>query len=177
MPILVSDANIFIDLEVGGLLEEAFGLPEEIRTPDLLFQDELAENHPELMDLGLVLGELDGAGMADLMALAGRYTGISRYDAAALAPARSIDCPLLTGDARLREAARLESVKVHGTIWLVVRMLDEGIVAPADARSAFDAMKADGRRLPWREADWMIRRKSATWRRAVSGSDGSGSKG
>lgn len=162
MPLLVSDANIFIDLELGGLLKSAFELPEEIRTPDLLFQDELAENHPGLIDLGLVLGELDASGMTDLMGIASRYSGISRYDAAALALARSIDCPLLTGDARLREAARLESVKVHGTIWLVGRMLDEGIVAPADARSAFDAMKADGRRLPWRAADRMIRRKSVS---------------
>jgi predicted nucleic acid-binding protein len=162
MPILVSDANIFIDLEVGGLLEEAFGLPEQIRTPDLIFQDELAADHPKLIRLGLVLGELDAAGMAELMELASRYTGISRYDAAALALARSTDCPLVTGDSRLRKAARSESVAVHGTIWLVGRMIDERIVTPAAARSAFHAMRADGRRLPWEAAERMTRRKSAS---------------
>lgn len=160
MPILVSDANIFIDLEVGGILGKAFDLPEEIQVPDLLFQDELSQDHPDLLDLGIVLGELDENGMLDLLDLASRYTGISRYDSAALALARAIGCPLLTGDARLREAAEAEAVRVHGTIWLVERMIDEGLITTKAARTAFKSMKADGRRLPWQEADRMIRRKS-----------------
>lgn len=162
MPILVSDANIFIDLEVGGILKEAFSLPEEIRTPDLLFEDELAEDHPDLIRFGLVLGELDAAGMTDLMMLASLHTGISRYDAASLALARALACPLLTGDSRLREAAQAESVEVHGTIWLVGRMLDEDMLTPAGAHAAFENMRVDGRRLPWKTAERMIQRRSTS---------------
>ncbi|MDZ7829361.1 MAG: DUF3368 domain-containing protein [Halofilum sp. (in: g-proteobacteria)] len=162
MPILVSDANIFIDLEIGGVVREAFRLPEEIQTPDFLFQDELAEEHPDLISLGLVLGELDESGIADLVALAGRYTGISRYDSAALALARSIGCPLVTGDSRLRAAARTEAIEVHGTVWLIERMLDEHLITTGTARTAFESMRNNGRRLPWQKAERMIRRKSGS---------------
>ena len=41
MPLLISDANIFIDFEEAGLLEALFRLPETIGVPDLLFEDEL----------------------------------------------------------------------------------------------------------------------------------------
>lgn len=160
MPILVSDANIFIDLESGGVVARAFDLPEEIRVPDILYQDELARDHPELFDLGIVLEELDANGILDLIDLAGRYARISRYDSAALALARASGCPLLTGDARLREAAQAEAVTVHGTIWLVERMLDEGLITTTQAYAAFESMKADGRRLPWKEANRMVERKT-----------------
>ena len=37
MRLLVSDANIFIDMEEGGLLELMFKLPYEFCVPDVLF--------------------------------------------------------------------------------------------------------------------------------------------
>lgn len=158
MPILVSDANIFIDLEEGGILEKAFELPEQIQVPDLLFHDELAEEHADLLSLGLRLGELSDMGMDRVQKLSSQYTAVSRYDCAALVLASEYGCTLLTGDARLRRAAEAEKVSVHGTIWLVERMLEEGLLRTADARTAFRAMKANGRRLPWAMADQMLGR-------------------
>ncbi len=156
MPVLVSDANIFIDLEEGDILASAFQLPERIEVPDLLFNDELAEHHLDLIDRGLHLGRLDEAGINDLLVLASRYQRISRYDCAALALARAYGCTLVTGDAGLREAAMAEDVAVHGTIWLVERMLDEGLITTIEAKTAFQRMKDAGRRLPWADADAMV---------------------
>ncbi|WP_290649300.1 hypothetical protein [Aquisalimonas sp.] len=42
MPLLIGDANVLIDMEVGGLLERMFALPHEFATPDALYADELA---------------------------------------------------------------------------------------------------------------------------------------
>lgn len=63
MPLLVSDANIFIDLEEGGLIEQAFKLPERIEVPDLLFADELAQDHGDLLKRGLEVSGLSQTGM------------------------------------------------------------------------------------------------------------------
>lgn len=161
MPILVGDANIFIDLEAGGLIAEAFSLPERIEVPDLLFHDELEADHGDLVGRGLGLGELDEEGMRDLMKVAVNHPGISRNDSAALALARQYRCTLVTGDARLREAAQTEGVRVHGTIWLVERMLDESLITEGDARSAFERMRNGGRRLPWEAAEQMLRSRGA----------------
>jgi len=43
MQLLISDANILIDMEEGQLLELMFQLPFEFRIPDLLFYDELED--------------------------------------------------------------------------------------------------------------------------------------
>lgn len=161
MPLLVSDANIFIDLEEGGLIEQAFELPERIAVPDLLFADELAQDHGDLLDRGLEVSGLSQTGMEDLLALTARHGRISRYDCAALALAREHACTLLTGDAYLREAAESEGIPVHGTIWLVERMLDEQLLDITQARAAFGRMREGGRRLPWDRAEAMLRARES----------------
>ena len=59
MPLLISDANILIDMEAGGLLGLMFQLPHEFGVPDLLFDDELADQHAHLPDMGLRVMPLD----------------------------------------------------------------------------------------------------------------------
>lgn len=59
--LLISDANILIDLEVGGLMLELFKLPYQIQVPDMLFADELEAEHGYLLEHGLQLGELSPA--------------------------------------------------------------------------------------------------------------------
>ena len=61
MALLISDTNIFIDFEDGGLLQALFRLPESVGVPDLLFDDELRDEHAHLLDHGLVLVELSAA--------------------------------------------------------------------------------------------------------------------
>ena len=57
MPLLISDSNIFIDMESGGLLKHMFRLPEEFAVPDVLYIEELSERHSNLPGYGLrVLG-------------------------------------------------------------------------------------------------------------------------
>lgn len=51
MQLLISDANILIDIHDCGLLSFLFDLPYEIVTPDVLFEEELKENHPEVSTL------------------------------------------------------------------------------------------------------------------------------
>ena len=57
--LMISDANVLIDLEEGELVEQLFKLPYDICCPDTLFYEELEEQHHSLWDLGLQLMELD----------------------------------------------------------------------------------------------------------------------
>ena len=162
MALLVSDANIFIDLEDGGLIEAVFRLPEVVAVPDLLFEDELRDQHAHLIDDGLVLVELSSDSLARVVQLAGKYSRPSRLDLTALAAAEQQRCPLLTGDRNLRNAAVAEGVEVHGTLWLADRFVSSGVVSLAQLREAYARMKVNGRRLPWAKVDEQLRRLSAT---------------
>ncbi|MCU8013815.1 PIN domain-containing protein [Shewanella sp. SM74] len=101
--LLISDANILIDMKEGGLLEAMFQLPYDFATPDILFVEELEEDHPHLLDLGLALKEVSAESMMYAMQLTGTYTQASRNDCFALALAKQEQCPLLTGDMALTD--------------------------------------------------------------------------
>ena len=152
MQVLISDANILIDMEVGGLLEPLFALPFQFKVADLLYYDELEEQHPHLPGLGLLITELSAASMTEAVRLTSLYSSPSRYDCFALALAKQEECPLLTGDGRLRKAAEQEAVVVMGTIWLVEQMVIHQIIDKAMAQAAYDQMEASGSRLPWKLA-------------------------
>jgi len=106
--LLISDANILIDLEDGGLITELFKLPFQFQVPDMLFADELEADHGYLLEHGLQLGELSPESMAEVEVLVTKYKQPSRYDCFALVLARQEACPLLTGDQNLKKAAEQE---------------------------------------------------------------------
>ncbi|OYV74680.1 MAG: hypothetical protein B7Z66_15620 [Chromatiales bacterium 21-64-14] len=56
--LLISDANILIDMNVAGLLEATFTLEFDFAVPDVLFEEELHDQHPDLPGLGLKILEL-----------------------------------------------------------------------------------------------------------------------
>lgn len=149
MLLLISDANILIDMEEGELLEQMFLLPYEFHIPDILFAEELEGQHSHLLDRGLVLAELESEIMLHALELTARYTKPSRNDCFALALAAQKQCPLLTGDQALRSAAENEAVMVQGTLWLVKMLVRHQLISTSEARVAYQKMRNARRRLPW----------------------------
>ena len=157
---LFCDANVLIDLEDGGLLEVFFRLPFRFRIPVDLYIDELREQHARLrQQRELKLEELDAGTLEVAGRLFRRYGGINEHDSFALALAKRGAGILLTGDRRLRAAAEREKVSVHGTLWIVEQLLEFGLVSPEQAWTAFERMKAAGRRLPWDRARALCQRR------------------
>jgi hypothetical protein len=153
----ISDANILIDVEVGGLLAPMFSLGYQFAVPDVLYFEELAEHHAHWRDMGLIVKSLPSEGVARVQALSQKYKRPSRNDLFALALAEQAQCTLLTGDAALRSAAETEQVEVKGTIWLVTEMVRKQCITATVARVAYKTMQEKGRRLPWELAHSMLK--------------------
>lgn len=157
--LLISDANIIIDMNTGGLLRLMFRFDATFAVPDVLYEEELRTDHPELPRLGLKRLELS----EDTVAYAGRliekYRGLgaSINDLLSLALAQQEKCPLLTGDGRLRTAGQTEGMNVHGTLWLIEQMIKARTITVRQAEAAYAKMREAGRRLPWDEVDHQIR--------------------
>jgi len=151
--LLISDTNILIDMDEGGLLEAMFQLPFDFATPDILFAEELEDQHANLPGLGLIIKEVAPESMMYAAKLAARYARASRNDCLALALAKQEQCPLLTGDKALKLAAEKESTIAMGTIWLVGQMVKKRRINAEQARFAYRLMQHNGRRLPWSEAE------------------------
>ena len=52
MLLLISDANILMDVEVGDLVAPMFSLGYQFAVPDILYYEELEEQHAHLLDMG-----------------------------------------------------------------------------------------------------------------------------
>ncbi|MFK5949139.1 MAG: PIN domain-containing protein [Methylococcales bacterium] len=156
MKLLVSDANIFIDMDVAGIIRLMFQLQDEIAVPDILYEEELREHHPDLPGYGLRILPIKEKYMQEAYRLGDEYRATSHNDLLALSLAKQEACPLLSGDAALRKAANSENVEVKGSLWLMGKLLDEGLITVEKAEKAYAVMKKEGRRLPWVEVKKQI---------------------
>ncbi len=152
-----SDTNVWIDFHTIGAVQLPFKLPctylmwaeavdDEVKSPGGLREDLLREG---LIPIEITTDEFH---LAD--DYTNRYAGISTYDAAALAIAKSREIVLMTGDRRLRRAAADEGVGVTGTIGVLDRLLDEGVVCESEYRICIgELLKVNGGvvRLPENE--------------------------
>jgi hypothetical protein len=73
MLLLISDSNILIDIEIGGLAAPMFSLEYQFAVPDVLYYEELEERHSHLLEMGLVVKELDEAMVMRVSQLAAHY--------------------------------------------------------------------------------------------------------
>lgn len=156
MLLLISDANILMDVEEGDLVAPMFSLGYQFAVPDVLYVEELEEQHAHLLDMGLQTMTLSAQCVSRAEVLSQTYPRPGRNDLFALALADEMQCPLLTGDAALRQAAETEQVEVKGTVWLIAEMVREQRITVAVARAALHKMKVNGRRLPWEIAEQML---------------------
>jgi len=150
LQILISDSNIFIDMEVANLTFKMFELPYHFATPDILYYDELVEEHENLLDTDLKILTLSSETIKYMETIVSVYPKASRNDLFALALAKQEHCPLLTGDAALRKAGKEEKIKILGTIWIIDELIKHNIITQDEAMEAYNMMKENKRRLPWK---------------------------
>ena len=88
MQLLISDSNILIDLIVVDQIDNMFSLPYIFSVPDILFDQELKEEHSDLLKLGLNVMTLSMDTVAYAFELTDKYVKPGRNDLFALALAK-----------------------------------------------------------------------------------------
>ncbi|MDZ7851997.1 MAG: DUF3368 domain-containing protein [Halomonas sp.] len=170
MLLLISDANIIIDLEAGEILETLFALPYQFAMPDVLFEEEIEAGSPHLLDMGLVTLVVSGEYVGYAESLGNQYGDEPGFnDRLALALAKQESCPLITGDRNLRLLAAQEGAEVRGTLWIIAEVIEFGLLTQEQALAALARMKQRGRRLPWKEAEKTIQRAAYQVKRITKG--------
>tara|TARA_R110002072_G_scaffold3149_10_gene23550 strand:- start:9248 stop:9796 length:549 start_codon:yes stop_codon:yes gene_type:complete len=159
--LLISDANILIDIIAAGLTKEMFSLQYDFAVPVLLFEQELKENHGHLVKSGLNLIDMEAEHAKRIETLGKQYNGVSAFDLMALTLAEEKEAPLLTGDRKLRQVCMAENIEVYGTLWLIEQMLIEKKIEVSQVETAYKKMEEDGSRLPWDEVEKQLKRLPA----------------
>lgn len=146
MRIAVKDANVFIDLESMGILDLWFQLGHETITSSYVvieLEDGGHANALASIRAGQVReAEISGEEMEEFDAFRSELecSGLSATDASVLFLAIREKAILLSGDKQLRKQARLRTVQVHGTLWIMDQLVAEGILVAAVAADRLEAL-------------------------------------
>lgn len=157
--VLITDTNIWIDLDNAGILADVFRLPYQFLTPDLAKGEMIQPPWEALEKKGLVLQEMDADQMAELVRLRSLHRHLSVMDLASFLLAKSLAAVLLTGDSRLMTLATTNGLSVHGALWLLDEMTRLQILANRQAAVALERMLEMGARLPRDEC----RKRLSNW--------------
>ena len=146
----VTDANLWIDLLCAEIEGRVFRLPWEFMAPDMVIAELLLPSW-NLLGLGLIEKSLSGLEMLEAEKLEKKYSQPGRIDLISLFLAIREKAILLTGDEALRVAAQTEGANVHGTLWLLDAMVENGAISKAEGYRSLELMINAGRRLPKNE--------------------------
>jgi hypothetical protein len=149
--ILVTDTNIWIDLENGGILLEVFHLPYQFLIPDFAIRELIHPRWEALEVLGLRSHELPAEQVVELLQLRQIHKSLSMIDLAAFLLAKILEATLITGDWRLNALAISSGLSVHGALWLLDEMVHFTVLTPGQAAVALKRMLEQGARLPAEE--------------------------
>lgn len=156
----VTDTNVWIDLQTGGLLDSVFELEVRWLIPDLVERELGANLSARLVEWGLIIRPLDGEEIEAVVALGGESIRPSRTDLSTLVVADSENGILVTGDGALRDAAEAEGTGVHGTLWIVDALVSQDVVREQEAARALQLMMDGDRRLPRRAVERRVQKWS-----------------
>ena len=160
---IVCDASALIDLDKTGLQLAMFRMPYCYVIPDRVARElqQLPRSQPqELYRNGLQVVRLSREETSHAFSLSGSHSSLTFPDCILLAYAgNKKNCILLTADRKLRSLAERMSIKAHGTLWLLEKLLAAKTVNPSVLQKALLALKKDPRVfLPKTEIDRLIRK-------------------
>ena len=172
MKIAVKDANVFIDLEAMGLLDLWFQLGIPTLTSSFVvmeLEDGGHENALACIRAGqaveaTISGEEMAGAFADFQDAHGG-AGLSETDISVIYLVIREDAMVLSGDRLLRITAQARHLEIHGTLWIMDRLVTEGLLHSSLAADRLEALMrrtgSEQRFLPKADCESRVSR----WRR------------
>lgn len=155
MEIVVTDANIFLDLWNTGLMDGFCPMGWRIHTTDFVLAELYAPDEMREKMAGLIAGKkiivapfspTKYAGMLRLM-----RKGLSEADCSVLYYAKSGGYAVLTGDKALRKAAESMGIDVRGIFHVFDAMKDNDLLTEEEYRAGLIKLMSTNKRLPLQE--------------------------
>ncbi|MFO8026822.1 MAG: hypothetical protein R6U56_04080 [Opitutales bacterium] len=156
MRIAVQDANIIIDLIDCGIFELFFRLELEVVTSSLVLGEITESSQRKACQTVVRKKWLNVVEIStlDYLRLQGLdLPGLSVPDRSVLELAEVREASLLTGDGRLRKAAKSSALDVRGILWVFDQLVDDGLLPKKEARAKLAELKERNQRLPKAEIE------------------------
>lgn len=165
MKLIITDTNVFFDIISIGAFPEFFALNFDVCTTDFVIDEILRSNQREQIESFIRAKKLtvfklmeDEIELIRNFQTKRSFRGIT--DKTVLWKSYQLKCPLLTGDKKLRSEAEDLKIEVHGSIWVLNRLVISGIITGVDGIELCEKLKLINSSLPYNEIDELIRKYS-----------------
>lgn len=148
--LIISDANIFIDLNKTDLLQHFDSLGFTVATSDFVY-NELNEEQRSIVDgLDIERYEMDGEELSSFYTefSALNLKKISSQDYSIFYYAKKCDGEVLSNDMRLRKFAQKKSIPVKGLFYILDEMVSQNCVTATIMVEKLILLKEINKRLP-----------------------------
>lgn len=161
MQIVVTDANIFIDLLEVQAIAEFFALPFEICTTDFVYAEIVEEKHRELLEAfkrskKLRVYSFTPEEMMQISTLQTQPSLKRIADRSVFWKAQELHAMMLTGDRSMRKVGEAAGLEVHGILWVVECLVRETIIAKETAIAFLHNLQTLNPWLPEKEVEETI---------------------
>jgi predicted nucleic acid-binding protein len=163
MKIVITDTNILFDVIKIGALPEFFSLDYEICTTVFVMHEILPFAQRELVETfirakkltvyNFTEEEIEAVQNFDTERSLKRFT-----DKSVIWKSLQLNCPMLTGDQRMREVAEEMNIEVHGSIWIIDELVTKTLISSDKAVELFEQLLLTISRLPKDEIEKHIKK-------------------
>lgn len=166
MKLIITGSSVFFDIIKIKALPEFFALKFEICTTDFVIDEILKSEQKEQIEIfirskKLTVFELSDSEIEEVQNFKTRRFFKTLIDKTVLWKAKQLDCPLLTGDAKLKSEAVEQGVIVHGSLWVIRVIVEQKIISAAFGAQCLERLKIINDRLPFEEIDKLIKKLKA----------------
>lgn len=163
MKLFITDTNVFFDLMNIEALPEFFGLEFEICTTDFVLNEILRLEQAEqiknfIRSKQLTVFNFSSDEIEEIVNLKTKRTLRRIADKSVLWKALQLKCLLLTGDKSLRNEAEENGLEVHGSIWVVMLLVDTKLLSVEKGIEMFERLKIVNYSLPKDEIEKLIKK-------------------
>ena len=161
MRIIVTDTNILFDVIKIGALPEFFSLDYTICTTVFVMQEILPSPQREMVETfirakKLTVFEFSAEEVEEVQKL-NTQRDLKRFtDKSVIWKSMQLNCPLLTGDLKMREVAEKVGIEVHGSIWIIDELVDKTLISAEKAITLLEQLLLTNGRLPRDEIEKRI---------------------
>lgn len=157
--LLISDANIFIDLEKTDLLKHFDTLGIAVGTSDFVYNELNQQQRAIVAELNIEIYTMESD---ELLAFFNDFTALelkklSSQDYSIFYYAKKHGAEVLSNDKRLRKYATKKSIPVKGLFYILDEMVANGCVTPRTMVEKLLHLKEINKRLPIDEIDKRIK--------------------
>ena len=166
MKLIITDSTVFFDIIKIQALPEFFALSFEICTTDFVKGEILESEQREQIEIFIRSKKLTVFALTEKEIEEVEKFQTKRFfktliDKTVLWNAKQLNCPLLTGDAKLRSEAIDQCVAVHGSLWVVRTLVEQKIIHPETGIAYLEKLKVINDRLPLEEIEKLIKKLKA----------------